>query len=459
MSRPSKTATPHPVPPTDDAPTLVGEKGEPLVFLHVGDLHLTDPPAQNALDLAAILHQIRQIPQPLFDFVYLPGDLAENGCAAEYKILSDALMVGRRLPIRLIPGDHDRQLDRMDDFEAFYMGLQQAFALPVPVDWALDQPPTECPPPGKPTAWPSTNIRHYYSSAVVRGVRCLFLDIVSPGYGRKGVGLDFRLGVRQMLWLNGELVAAAKAGEAVAVFMHAYPDDLREPDDRADVAGLFWEAGVRLVEMGHTHYNELAHDGRTLYAAARSVGQNEDGSVGYAVSAIDGPVASWRFKALDRSWPFVLITSPADRRVATRPVTNENAGMVGDGRGRIKVRAVVLSDVPPKYVHCRAGTGAWHAMEALTSATSATARVYEVWLPWPKDARKIQVEAVNESWKGHGPDHVDTDVIEPVSFTEWDLTAPMIPDKPGSDVPRVDAWVQKGVRGDQLGPNRAGRKW
>ena len=53
--------------------------------------------------------------------------------------------------------------------------------------------------------------------------------------------------------------------------------------------------------MGHTHYNELAHDGRTLYAAARSVGQNEDGSVGYAVAAIDGAVTSWRFKPLDRA--------------------------------------------------------------------------------------------------------------------------------------------------------------
>jgi 3',5'-cyclic-AMP phosphodiesterase len=282
---------------------------------------------------------------------------------------------------------------------------------------------------------------------------CLFLDIVSPGYGQKGIGLDFRLGREQTLWLNDRIRTAVDENIPVAVFMHAYPDDLREPDDRLDIGGLFWEAGVRLVEMGHTHYNELAHDGHTLYAAARSVGQNEDGSVGYAVSAIDGPVTSWRFKALDRAWPFVLITSPADRRVATRPAIKENTGMIGDGRDRIKVRAVVLSDVPPKYVHCRAGTGAWHTM------TLVTERVYEAWLPWPKDARTIQVEAVHPEWRGHGPDFVDTDVIEPVIVFDDPDCVPLIPEKPGSDVPNVGAWVQKGVRGDQLGPNRYGRKW
>ncbi|GJD42956.1 3',5'-cyclic adenosine monophosphate phosphodiesterase CpdA [Methylobacterium cerastii] len=438
---------PHEPPPNAASGTPTRE---PLVFLHVGDLHLTTPDARNADDFRAILDQIAAIaPRHLFDFVYLPGDLAENGWACEYAILADALARHPQLPVRLIPGDHDRQQGAMDDFQAFHAGLVASRALEPPRIWTLDQPPV-----GSPVeTWPTAEIPHYCACEDIRGVRCLFVDIVSPGYGRKGIGLDFRLGPHQTLWLSEALVRAAEDGVPVAVFMHAYPDDLREPDDRADVGGLFWEAGVRLVEMGHTHYNELAHDGRTLYAAARSVGQNEDGSVGYAVSAIDGPVTSWRFKPLDRPWPFVLITSPADRRVATRPTSKRNTGMKGIKRGRIKVRAVVLSEVPPKYVHCRAGTGAWHLM------TLVTGRVYEAWLPWPKGASEIQVEAVHPDWKGHGPDLVDTDVIEPVTvFDDPDL-ALSIPTKPGSDVPRVDAWPEKGVRGDQLGPNRAGRKW
>ena len=430
----------------------MAEAPDPLVFLHVGDLHLTRPEARNAEDFRAILRQIDGIaPKSAFDFVYLPGDLAEDGMASQYRILADALAAHPDLPVRLIPGDHDRQVGRMDAFRAFYAALAEARTLPAPTEWCLEQPPVHRPPDVE--IWPVATIPHYCACEDIRGVRCLFVDIVSPGYGRKGIGLDFRLGREQTLWLNERIGEAVDEKIPVAVFMHAYPDDLREPDERLDIGGLFFEAGLRLVEMGHTHYNELAHDGHTLYAAARSVGQNEDGSVGYAVAALDGPVTSWRFKALDRAWPFVLITSPADRRVATRPATVENTGLERDGRDRIRVRAVVLSDGPPQYVHCRAGTGAWHLMSPVTD------RVYEAWLPWPREGRTIQVEAVHPDWPGHGPDFVDTDVIEPVTVFDGPDFVGAIPQKPGSDVPNIGAWTQKGVRGDQLGPNRSGRKW
>ena len=67
---------------------------------------------------------------------------------------------------------------------------------------------------------------------------------------------------------------------------------------------------VALVDMGHTHYNELANDGRTIFAATRSTGQIEEGPVGYSVATIDGGVVSWRFKPLDDPFPFVMITAP-----------------------------------------------------------------------------------------------------------------------------------------------------
>jgi Icc protein len=50
--------------------------------------------------------------------------------------------------------------------------------------------------------------------------------------------------------------------------------------------------------MGHTHYNELANDGRTLYTATRSTGQIEEGPVGFSVTNIDGDVISWKFLPL-----------------------------------------------------------------------------------------------------------------------------------------------------------------
>ena len=93
-------------------PILVSTPGptEPFVFLHVGDTHLTDPRPPTPATCDEILAQIAGIHHHGgFDFVYLPGDLAENGCAAEYEILAKALAHHPKLPVRLIPGDHDRQ--------------------------------------------------------------------------------------------------------------------------------------------------------------------------------------------------------------------------------------------------------------------------------------------------------------------------------------------------------------
>lgn len=417
---------------------------DPFVFLHVGDLHLTGRGEANARDLAAILDQIAACaPREAFDFVYLPGDIAEDGTARQYAILRAALARHPALPIRLIPGDHDRQHGSVAAFHDLFTEVADSAGgwRQPPVVNRLPQPEAE------------RDVAQYYYAETVSGVRCLFVDMVSAGFGRKGIGLDFRLGRAQTCWLSDEITAAAGHGQPCAVFMHAYPDDLRVPDERLDIAGLIWGGRVRLVEMGHTHYNELAHDGRTLYAAARSVGQNEDGSVGYAVAAIDGPVTSWRFRALDRQPPFVLITSPADRRIAAVPASAETSGMVPDARGRIRVRALVLSDRDPAYCHCRVDCGAWTVMERVS------ARSFEARIAWPAGARSLQVEAVDARWPGHGPDFVDTDVIEPPGLAAEPQAEPAIPDRPGSDAVRIGAWLQKGVRGDQLGPNRAGRKW
>jgi 3',5'-cyclic-AMP phosphodiesterase len=95
--------------------------------------------------------------------------------------------------------------------------------------------------------------------------------------------------------------------------------------------------------MGHTHYNDLANDGRTIYAATRffSVGQIEEGDVGFAFAAVDRGAVSWRFKTLDSPWPFVMITSPPDRRLVIDP----DAAWLTAGR-RCEVRASVWGKNP-----------------------------------------------------------------------------------------------------------------
>jgi hypothetical protein len=72
--------------------------------------------------------------------------------------------------------------------------------------------------------------------------------------------------------------------------------------------------GVRLIDMGHTHYNEIANDGHTLHTATRSTGQVEEGSVGFSVANLDSRSVSWRFFELGKR-PAVMITSPSDERL------------------------------------------------------------------------------------------------------------------------------------------------
>ena len=106
----------------------------------------------------------------------------------------------------------------------------------------------------------------------------------------------------------------------------------------------------RSSTSGHTHYNELANDGRTIFAATRSTGQIEEGPVGYSIATLDDGVVSWRFKALDDAFPFVIITAPADHRLLRNV-----AQAVSD---ECEVRALVVGrNVIPK-VTCQTEDGA-----------------------------------------------------------------------------------------------------
>jgi Icc protein len=360
----------------------------PLAFAHIGDLHLTGAEAGNARDYQAIVAQIGEVEG--LDFVFLPGDNADNGRPEQYALVRAGLD-RLRLPAHVITGDHDMESGSLD---AFYAGLTGP-RLPYAVD--------------------------------VRGVRCLFLDMCGPGSG----GPDFRLGPDQVAWLAAELEGAE--GRDCILFMHSYPADLEGEGEAARVADLVHRGPVRLVEMGHTHYNELANDGRTVYAATRSTGQIEEGPVGYAVAALDGGVVSWRFKELARPWPFVLITAPADRRLA-----HDSGHAVGE---RFTLRALVLG--PAERVEVRIDDNPWQAM-----APEDGGRCYATDLAWPAGARVVTVRAA-----GGGAE--DSDAIAPATDPNGLPTSRGI----GSDADAIGAWPERGLLGTQLGPNRNGRQW
>jgi len=264
------------------------------------------------------------------------------------------------------------------------------------------------------------------------GIRCLFLDMCGEGAG----GPDFRLGPSQTAWLADALRTAETEGVDCALFMHSYPADLKGEGEAARVADLIHRGPVRLVEMGHTHYNEVANDGRTVYAACRSTGQIEEGPVGYAIAALDGGVVSWRFKELRQSWPFVLITAPADRRLAHSPEHGVDAG--------VEVRALVLGSERVAVCEYSIDGGPWRPMRRQEGD-----RRYRARIDWPAGARRLAVRAVDATGA------LDEDVVEPIRDGRGPATSQGI----GSDADALGAWPEKGLLGTQLGPNRNGRQW
>jgi 3',5'-cyclic-AMP phosphodiesterase len=368
----------------------------PLGWVHFGDLHITTEGEKNYHDFLALIDQVNTHLAGQIDFCLLPGDNADDGIGPQYGLVRRALDK-LAIPVHILPGDHDR---KQGDLHAFYSVLGAA-----PLPFAVS----------------------------IGGYRCLFLDIVSQGRG----GPDFRLGAEQLLWLERELAEAKKSREQSVLFMHAYPADLKADSDI--LMRLIREYGVKAVDMGHTHYNELSNDGHTIFATTRSTGQIEEGPVGFSVMALDQGVVSWRFKPRDTPWPFVLITSPADHRLAT-----ESDPPQPDVRGRLTVAARAWSAAGVAGCRCRINDGVWRSMNA-----ASTVSHWRLTCEAPEPPFVLTVEARDNSGQ------IDTDTIRVAvkGHRPPDRTAD------GSDADTISVWPERHILGTQLGPNRNGRPW
>ena len=191
---------------------------------------------------------------------------------------------------------------------------------------------------------------------------------------------------------------------------------------------------VSLIDMGHTHYNEIANDGRMLYSATRSTGQIEEGAVGYSVTNIDGGVVSWRFIELGKL-PVVVITSPSDERLLTN--VSETP------KGHLKVRAKFWGEAEPVqatahldgYVVPMKRIDNSHVWEADVSALHQGVYSLKVSV---KDARgKVATDEIRIASR----DLAKREWIE----RDQDNT--------------LEAWPEHGLLGTQLGPNKNGKKW
>lgn len=266
-----------------------------LSWVHFGDLHVQKAEDENYQDFLQLIEEANHHLTGEVDFAFLPGDNADDGTASQYQLVRSALD-RLTLPVHSIPGDYDKKSGTLAGFQQYLE-------------------------------------RELYRARNLKGFQLLFLNALD---GREKD--DFACGPEQLRWLEGQLREAAASGLRPLLFTHLYPSEL---DTGAEtLTRLIREFRVDLVEMGHTHYNELANDGQTIYAATRSTGQIEEGPPGFSLTTIDGDVISWKFKERG-SWPFVMMTSPADQQLITKPHSPQQVL-----RGVVPIRAKVWGSPP-----------------------------------------------------------------------------------------------------------------
>lgn len=365
-----------------------------LKYAHIGDLHITKPGEQNYSDFLAIVSQIERECSNQLDFVFLPGDNADNGLPGQYKMVETALKM-LSIPIYIIPGDHDMEQGSLENYN-------------------------------------SMKFTHRLPEAItINGYRCIFLDVSGRGKG----GPDFRLGDEQFTWLEAELAVSRANKTDIVLFMHTYPADLKDNREFEKLTRLIAENHVVLVNMGHTHYNELANDGQTVYAATRSTGQIEEGPVGYTLVSINDGKVSWRFKHLQDPFPYVLITSPVDYRLM-----GSNDQKV---HGQLQIAATVFDSSPITGVNYAIETDNFKPMSKAANGNYTALAICDSNV----DMITLTVQATNDTGRP-GVHNIKV---------PGGLFSPQERAKDGSNKNTIGAWPENGIFGTQLGPNQNGK--
>ena len=360
-----------------------------ISWIHFGDLHMTKAGEQNHLDLAQTVNEVNQVFYDSVSFVFLPGDVADDGSRSAYAVVRGELD-RLKVPWCAIIGDHDVH-------EKSFANFKEAM---------------------------SEKTNYAFTVGDTRFLAMNAFDVPEPP--------SFTVAKEQLKWAEDDLEMATKNGQSKVILLHCYPSDLKVGG--GEVSRLVRDYDVRLIDMGHTHYNEIANDGQTLYSATRSTGQIEEGPVGYSVINIDGDVVSWRFVELGRL-PIAIITSPSDARLLTK-----------------------CSEIPQEPIKIRAKF--WGEVEAV----EATAHL---------DGNTLAMKRISDShvWEADAP--IPREGTHPLKVSFKDAHGKIAIDDIRVAIEQrakrkyekrdqdnaLEAWPEHGLLGTQLGPNKNGKKW
>jgi 3',5'-cyclic-AMP phosphodiesterase len=285
-------------------------KEAPVVFVVPGDLHLTEPGRDNHRTALWMVGEVNELIRP--DFVQFIGDNAQHAAADEYRLfrdLTDRLCV----PWYALVGDHDVH----EDPEA------QAFR---------------------------AHIGDTYGATSLGGFRFLRLNTQQ--------GKPEGLSAEQIDRFRSQVDEALAAGERVVLFQHNYPYQIWENFTGPgidDWGAVVQTRRITVLITGHTHYWQVANDGRNVTITTRSIGDPEGGPAGYTIGYVSGDDLAVRYRSVEDKGPVVLITHPRERLLATGP-----AHVVA---GQDQIRARIWSAEAITIVERRIDEGSWTPLQ------------------------------------------------------------------------------------------------
>lgn len=282
----------------------------PIIVMIPGDLHLTEAGLPNHKAALWAVSQANEFISP--DFVQFIGDNVQNGTPDEFTLFHD-LTNQLHMPWYALVGDHDAQ------------GDPEAIQFRKHVD-------DTC------------------GSVSLGGFRFFRLNTQE--------GRPVGLSKEQIGWFRAEVEAAIADRERIVVFQHNYPYQIWE--DYAGPGIDEWREVVQTriihaIITGHTHYWQMANDGRNALVTTRSIGDPEGGPPGYTLAVFDGEDFAIAFRSTNDLGPLVLITHPREAILATRPIHIV--------KGMDEVRAQVWSTSTTEAVGFRVDDGQWVPMK------------------------------------------------------------------------------------------------
>jgi len=247
---------------------------KPVVFVWPGDLHLESEDRPNYKTALWMADEVNDLIRP--DFVQFAGDNVQHAREDEwalFKNVTDKL----KMPWHALVGDHDAHHD-----------------------------------PGCHAY--QNHVGETYLAYTVNGYRFICLNTMQS----RPLGMTDE----QVLWFRYEVDAAFVRGERAVVFQHHYPFQVWEDFAGPGIAGwrdVVQTRPITALFAGHTHYGQIANDGRHVYVATRSIGDPEGGPAGYAVVFLDGEDLALTYRSMEDKGPVVLLTHPRRAILATKP--------------------------------------------------------------------------------------------------------------------------------------------